>query len=117
MRLSEICEILNAEVLVGKEMLENRVFGGGSADLMDDVLAAVAKGAVILTGLTTIQVIQTAKIAEVAAIIFVRGKKPDKKVIEQAINYKLPVFLTSYSLFTASGLLYMNGLRGIDGSW
>jgi len=25
--------------------------------------------------------------------------------------------LTEYSLFVASGRLYINGLRGLDGSW
>ena len=50
-------------------------------------------------------------------VVFVRGKRPDEPVIELARRYNLPVLLTRYSLFVASGRLYMNGLRGLDGSW
>ena len=49
--------------------------------------------------------------------VFVRGKRPDEPVIELARTYNMPVLLTRYSLFVASGRLYMNGLRGLDGSW
>lgn len=84
---------------------------------MADVLSAVAQDAVLLTGLTTEHVLRTAKIAEVAAVVFVRGKKPDAPVLELAKSYQLPCLLTKYSLFVASGRLYVNGLRGLDGSW
>ncbi len=117
MKLFEIRDILKAEVLAGEDHLNKTLFAGGGADLMGDVLSAVAKGAVLLTGLTTENVIQTAKITEVGAIVFVRGKRPDKSVIDLAMSYDLPILLTRYSLFVASGRLYMNGLRGIDGSW
>lgn len=84
---------------------------------MNDVLAAAAKGAVLLTGLTTEHVLRTAKIVGVSAIVFVRGKRPDNGLINLARSYDLPLLLTNYSLFVASGRLYMNGLRGLDGSW
>jgi predicted transcriptional regulator len=117
MKLSEIKEILNAEFLVGEEQRNHTVFGGGGADLMDDILSAVAKGSVLLTGLNSEQVIRTAKIAEVGAVVFVRGKKPRDSILEVARSYDLPILITRYSMFVASGRLYMNGLRGLDGSW
>ena len=117
MKISEIRDTLKAEVLVGHDQLERSVVAGGGADLMADVLSAVARGAVLLTGLTTEQVLRTAKVAGVAAVVFVRGKRPDQPVIELARSYHMPVLLTKYSLFVASGRLYMNGLRGLDGSW
>ena len=117
MRISEIKDILDAKVLVGDNRLDQTVTGGGGADLMGDVLAAVAEGAVLLTGLTTQQVLQTAKVAGVSTIVFVRGKKPDDDVVELARSYDIPLLLTRFSLFVACGRLYMNGLRGLDGSW
>jgi predicted transcriptional regulator len=117
MKISEIRDILKAEVLVGNDRMDESVVAGGGADLMADVLSAVAKGAVLLTGLTTEHVLRTAKVAGVALVVFVRGKRPDEPVIELARSYKMPVMLTKYSLFVASGRLYMNGLRGLDGSW
>jgi predicted transcriptional regulator len=117
MKLYEIQKILDAIVLTGEDQLDRNVVGAGGADLMADVLSAVAKGAVLLTGLTTEQVLRTARLAEVAAVVFVRGKRPDTPVLELAESYQMPCLMTSYSLFVASGRLYVNGLRGLDGSW
>ena len=117
MKLSEIRDVLKAEVLVGEDQLDKTIVGAGGADLMDDVLAAVAKQAVLLTGLMSDDVIRTAKITGVGAVVFVRGKRPDESIIKLAKSNNLPVLLTRYSLFIASGRLYMNGLRGLDGSW
>ena len=117
MKLYEIKEILNAAVLVGEDQLDKNVVGGGGADLMADVLSAVAREAVLLTGLTTEHVLRVARVAEVGAVVFVRGKMPDKPVLELAQSFKLPIMSTDFSLFVASGRLYVNGLRGLDGSW
>ena len=97
--------------------MDRTVLGAGGADLMNDVLAAATEGAVLLTGLTTEHVLQTAKIAGVSAIVFVRGKAPAPEIVELAESYGIPLLQTRYSLFVASGRLYMNGLRGLDGSW
>jgi predicted transcriptional regulator len=117
MKLSEIKTILKAEVLAGHDRMDKTVFAGGGADLMSDVLSAVAKESVLLSGLTTEDVIRTAKIVGVGAVVFVRGKKPDAGMIELATSYDLPLMTTKYSLFVSCGRLYMNGLRGLDGSW
>jgi len=117
MKIYEVRDILKAEVLYGEKHLDETVVAAGGADLMQDVLAAAAKSAVLLTGLTTEQVLRTAKIAEVGCVVFVRGKRPDAKTLALAESYDLPLLLTRHSLFVACGRLYMNGLRGLDGSW
>ncbi len=117
MKLSEIRDTLSATVLVGEDQLSRNIEGGGSADLMEDVLAAVAKDAVLLTGVTDVQVVRTAKVAGVGAVVIVRGKQPSQRFIDLARNNNLPLLITQKSLFVSSGRLYMNGLRGLDGSW
>jgi predicted transcriptional regulator len=117
MRISELKEILKAKVLVGEDQLDNVITGGGAADLMDDVLAAAARGSALLTGVTTPHVIQTARIVQVGALVIVRGKQPPDEMIAMARSYNIPLLLTDYSLFVACGRLYMNGIRGLDGSW
>ena len=111
MKIGELQEILKAKVLVGEDQQDRVIMGGGAADLMDDVLAAAAKDCVLLTGVTT------TRIAQVAAVVIVRKKKPPQEVIDLARNYNIPFMLTDYSLFVACGRLYMNGIRGLDGSW
>jgi predicted transcriptional regulator len=117
MRIKEITDILKAEVLVGDDQLDHVVTGGGAAELMEDILSAAAKGCVLLTGVVTANVMQTAKVMHVGAVVIVRGKKPPEKVIALAQAYNIPLLLTEFSLFVACGRLYMNGMRGLDGSW
>jgi len=117
MKLSEIQKILDATVLYGHDRLDDDVFAGGAADLMEDVLQATAKGSVLLTGLTTVDVVRICTIMEICAVVFVRGKLPDESTVELAKAYSLPVLSTSRSLFVSCGRLYMHGLRGLDGYW
>jgi len=117
MKLSEIQKILDATVLYGHDRLEDDVFACGAADLMEDVLQATAKGAVLLTGLTTIDVVRICTIMEICAVVFVRGKMPDDSTLELAKVYNLPILTTTRSLFVSCGRLYMHGLRGLDGYW
>lgn len=117
MRLSEIQKILKAQLLTGEGLLNRSIMAGGGADLMEDILATVAQGSVLLTGLTTENVLQTAIVAGVGAVVFVRGKRPGQDIVKLAKSYEIPLLVTNYSLFVASGRLYMNGLRGLDGSW
>jgi len=117
MKLYEVRDILAASVLVGDEHMDKDIVGGGSADLMEDVLSAAARDAVLLTGVIDEKVIRTAMVAGVGAVVIVRGKKPSARVVDLARDNDMPLLVTAKSLFTASGRLYMNGLRGLDGSW
>ncbi|MCP4690373.1 MAG: hypothetical protein GY859_20130 [Desulfobacterales bacterium] len=117
MKIFEVRDILKATVLVGEDLLDKSVSGGGAADLMGDVLSTVAKDAILLTGLTTDKVLETARVSGLGAVVFVRGKKPDKKFLEMARTHDIPILLTDHSLFVACGKLYIGGLRGLDGSW
>ncbi len=117
MKISEVRDTLNAEIIVGEDQLDNTIISGGAADLMEDVLAAAAKGCALLTGVTTEYVMQTAEITQVGAVVLVRGKRPPQAMIDLARQFNIPLLLTDYSLFVACGRLYMNGIRGLDGSW
>ena len=112
MKLSTIKELLQAEVLWGEEYLfDIDVSNACGADLMSDILADTKTNAILLTGLIYRQVIQTAGMAEFAAIIFVRGKLPSKDVIELAKEEKIPLMTTKYPLYETCGILYQAGLR------
>jgi serine kinase of HPr protein (carbohydrate metabolism regulator) len=62
-------------------------------------------------------VIRTAKIVGVGAIVIVRGKQPPETFVKMAKAHEIPLLLSKDSLFVACGRLYMNGIRGLDGSW
>ena len=114
MKLSEVKEILNAEVISGADNLDIEITGGAASDLMSVLLGRKPKeGALLLTGLTSIQAINTSVIAGMAAVVFVRGKKPDDAIVSHARTHKIPILSTSYNMFLSCGRLYSNGLKSI----
>ena len=112
MKLSEVKDILEAEVIVGEDILDLEVHTAFGADLMSDVLAFAKAGSLLLTGLTNTQVIRTANVLDIAAIILVRGKKPSSETITLASELKIPILTTKYILFETAGRLYMKGIVG-----
>ena len=78
MTIGEIAQILDALVLSAPDLALpiEEAFG---ADMMSDVLAFVNEKTVLITGLTNPHVIRTAEIADIACIVFARGKIPDQE--------------------------------------
>ena len=115
MKISEIVDALDATLLFGDDKLDKNITRCGAADLMSDILAAVSEDSILLTGLTTIQVIRTAMVADVGAVVFVRGKKPPQEVIDMAKAQGLPLITSPYSMFVSCGRLHACNLTGLDG--
>ena len=116
MKLSEIVDALDANVLIGKNHLEKDIDTCGASDLMSDILAGLSEGCILLTGLTTVQVIRTAMVAGVGAVVFVRGKTPPQEVIDLAGAQDLPLISSPYSMFVSCGRLHACNLTGLDGN-
>lgn len=112
MKLDRIREILNAKVIAGESELDRDVEYGYSCDLMSDVLAYVQSNVVLLTGLVHPQVIRTAEMLDIHAIVVVRGKEPSEELVEMANRRDIVIMTTGHSLFTASGKLFDGGLKG-----
>jgi len=110
--LKEVRDILDADVYVGHDQLDMEVKTAFGADLMSDVLAFAKTGSLLLTGLTNPEVVRTAYILDIAAIIIVRGKKPFPETIALAEEMKIPLLGTKYILFETAGRLYANGIVG-----
>lgn len=114
MKLKEIVNLLDAEVLCGQEKLDYEVNFAFGSDLMSDVLSLVNKDTILLTGLTNIQAVRTAEMMDIKCIIYVRGKRPDEQVIKLAQEKDICLISTNYILFNTCGILYVNGLKGAE---
>jgi len=82
------------------------------ADLMSDVLAFTHAGTLLLTGLTNPQVIRTAEMAGIQAVVFVRGKYPPPETIALAEEKGIPLLASRYTMYETCGRLYQAGLPG-----
>ncbi|MGD8343525.1 MAG: DRTGG domain-containing protein [Desulfobacterales bacterium] len=116
MKLSEIVKALDATLLTGEDKLNKSITRCGASDLMSDVLAAVSEDCVLLTGLTTVQVIRTAMVAGVGAVVFVRKKQPPQQVVDMAREQGIPLVSSPYSMFVSCGRLHACNLTGLDGT-
>jgi hypothetical protein len=114
MKLSQIADILQAETLVGGDLNRIEIASACGSDLMSDVLCFSKSRGLLLTGLTNPQSVRTAEMSEIAAVCFVRGKRPPAETMELARKNKIPLLLTDRSMFAACGMLYAAGLEGCN---
>lgn len=112
MNLQDVQKLLNATVLTGQGLLDRAVETCCGSDLMSDVLAFTKCNTLLCTGLTNLQVVRTADVTDLCAVIIVRGKTPSKDVLEAATESNLPILSTDFSLFDTCGILYGAGIRG-----
>jgi predicted transcriptional regulator len=113
MKLGEIVSIVEGTLLYDVD-LDTEIPCAGAADMMSDVLAFAEPRAILLTGLCNPQVVRTVEMADMAAIIFVRGKHPPSETVALAKEKDVPLAITSHTMFEACGRLYRAGLRGCD---
>ncbi len=112
MTLNEVKHILQCEVIAGEDRLNTEVRMGCGSDLMSDVLAFTKADALLLTGLANRQVIRTAEVADIRAVVLVRGKRPDAEMVALAREQGIPLMVTNVLLYEACGRLYRAGLPG-----
>ena len=112
MKISDIASILDAKVYCGNDIMDKEVHTVCGCDLMSDVLAFVKDQALLLTGLINGQVIRTAEMMDIHAVIFVRGKEPSAEVLSLAENRDIVIMKTEMPMYPACGMLYAAGLKG-----
>lgn len=114
MNIQELIHLVNGVLLTPHSNLNREVKGAFAADLMSDVLAAIHPEAVLVTGLCNPQVIRTAQMAEVAAVILVRGKTPPAETINLANQEGIPFVSTPFGMFEVCGRLYSSGVKSLE---
>jgi predicted transcriptional regulator len=113
MILREIIHLASGKMLTEADDLDIEVKGGYTADLMSDVLASIQPEAILLTGLCNPQVVRTAQMADIKAVVFAGGKQPTVEAIDLANEEKLPLISSPFSLYELSGRLYQAGLPSL----
>ncbi len=113
MKVAEIRELLSARVICGTEQDHVSLEKGYSSDLMSDVLTLDTDHLLLITGMCNLQTIRTAEMADIRFIVFVRNKKATDEMIELASEHGICLMESPFTLFKASGLLYMAGLKPV----
>jgi predicted transcriptional regulator len=110
--LEDISKAVNAKILCGERKLsEIDAHRAYACDLMSDVLALGSPEALLITGLTNIQIVRTAQMLDIPGVLFVRGKTPMQDTISLADESDISLIVTNMSMFQACGILYEKGVK------
>ena len=110
MNLKEIVKVIEGRILTKQPTPDMEIPSCGATDLMSDALSFMKPGSLLLTGLVHSQSVRTAEMAELAAIVFVRGKIPASEVISLADEVNIPLIASPYGMYEICGRLYKAGL-------
>jgi serine kinase of HPr protein (carbohydrate metabolism regulator) len=106
MKVKEIVSALNLKVFSGESGLENNIEGGYVSDLLSDVMGHADAGNVWVTLQNHKNVMAIASLKEIAAIILVKGIKPEADTAEQSNQEGIPILGTKLETYEIVGKLY-----------
>jgi len=113
MKLNEIKDILKCDILTENQDVSHvEVNTVMASDGMSEILAFSHPGSLMITGLTNIQSVRTADVADAKAIIYIRGKLPNEKTIALAWQKGIHVMATKLGMFDVCGILREHGMKG-----
>jgi hypothetical protein len=113
MNLAELARELKLENLTPHvRAAPGQVSAGYASDLLSDVLAGAPKGGVLVTVQVHLNVVAVAVHAELAAVIFAAGRRPEPDVIAKAAEEGVALYASDETAFDIVGRMYAMGIRG-----
>jgi hypothetical protein len=114
MKLNDLVKEFGLEVKTGKGHLDREVAAGYASDLLSDVLAHAEEGTLWVTLHIHQNIVAVASHKDLAGIILVQGRQPEKDTIAKAEEEGLPILVSTLSAFELVGRLYKAGIRGAE---
>jgi hypothetical protein len=106
MTVAEVADRLGLRVLTPGAAGEREVTGGYTSDLLSDVIAHARSGNIWITLQTHQNVLAVAKLKDLAAVIIVNGRQPDRETLHRAERENVVVLGTDASAFRISAELW-----------
>ena len=113
MKLSEIMQRLQLEVIAGGGSLLREVNGGYASDLLSDVIANAQESDLWVTLQTHQNIIAVASMKELAGIVLVNAREPEPDTLEKAKEENVPLLVSPLPSFELIGRLYKLGVSGM----
>ncbi len=106
MTVQELVDALHLKVFSGTKGLNKTVSGGYVSDLLSDVMGNARENEVWITLQTHKNVMAIASLKDLAAVVLVKGLKPDADTLAQSEEEGIPILGTTEQTFEMSGKLY-----------
>jgi serine kinase of HPr protein (carbohydrate metabolism regulator) len=113
MKVKQIAELLNAQIISCSHLSSHEVEVAFASDLMSDVLTLKHDNVMLVTGLANLQTIRTAEMSDICCVIVARGKKITEEMAELAEENQIILLECKYSVFKTCGLLYNAGINPV----
>jgi len=107
MTVNDVVQQLGLSIYGGEKGLGRSVTGGYVSDLLSDVMGNASEGDVWITLQTHKNVVAVASLKEVAAVVLVKGLKPDADTLAQGNEEEIPVLGSELETFDLAGRLYV----------
>jgi hypothetical protein len=103
-------DLLDLKSAAGASGLDREVGGGYCGDLLSDVMAHAKNGDVWFTMQSHQNIVAVALLRELAAIVLVNGRQPDKDTIGKSDEEGIPILLSEKPAYDIAGQLYEAGV-------
>jgi predicted transcriptional regulator len=113
MVLSEVAKLSGGIVITSHSNTGVEVDYAFASDLMSDVLTTDIHNLLLITGLSNLQTIRTAEMADIFGIVLVRGKKATEEMKRLANEHGIVIIETEWSMFRVCGALTSAGLKPV----
>jgi serine kinase of HPr protein (carbohydrate metabolism regulator) len=106
MIVKDVIEKLNLEIFSAPEGVDRVVKGGYTSDLLSDVMGHAREGQIWITLQTHKNIMAVASLKDLAAIVLVKGFKPEADTIEASLSEGIPILGSNLEAFELSGELF-----------
>ncbi len=106
MKVTNLVEKLQLNVIAGEPFLDKEITGGYTSDLLSDVMGNLQEGQLWVTLQTHRNVMAVASLKEASAVILIKSLKPDEDLLRFAKEEEIPILGTDKGAFEISGEIY-----------
>jgi hypothetical protein len=112
MTLREAAGKLGLKPVAGLSKLTRELDQGYVSDLLSDVMANAKPGDIWVTLQIHQNIVAVATLKELAGIILIGGRQPEKQTLAKAEEEQVPLLLSDLPAFEVVGRLYQLGITG-----
>jgi predicted transcriptional regulator len=106
MTVKEIASKLKLKVVSGESGMDVEITDGYVSDLLSDVMGHADQGNIWVTLQTHKNIMAIASLKDLAAVVVVKGFKPESDAIEKSNEEGIPILCTDMETFELSGKIY-----------
>ena len=106
MTVRELATQLKLEVCCGAAGRDKEIKGGYTSDLLSDVMGNAREGNIWITLQTHKNIMAIASLKELAAIVLVKGYRPEEDTVSESEAEGIPILSTSRQTFEMTGEIY-----------